>query len=141
VGAPATRDAHRNPTLEVVRLTKRVTHPLRQVAELAAFRLGTQLASIETSRNVRMPVFQSMQPEIIALLFPELAPSAEGPSTQVTALVRDAEGAMEVRHVRPDGNLLKRAMLTGRFNSGKPIVDPQTREVIGYEIEPLAAGW
>ncbi len=36
--------------------------------------------------------------------------------------------------------MMKRALLTGRFNSGKPIVDPQTREVIGYEIEPLVAG-
>jgi len=82
-----------------------------------------------------------MQPEIIALLFPELAAPAGGPSSQVTALVRDAQGAMEVRHLKPDGNMLKRAMLTGRFNSGKPIVDPQTREVIGYEIEPLVAGY
>jgi hypothetical protein len=66
-----------------------------------------------------------MQPEIIALLFPEPAQAAEG--------------AMAVRHLEADGNLMSRAMLTGRFNSGKPIVDPVTREVIGYEIEPLAA--
>jgi hypothetical protein len=88
-----------------------------------------------------MPVIESMQPEIIALLFPEPAQAAAGPCSQVTALVRDAQGAMEVRHLKADLNLMSRAMLTGRFNSGKPIVDPQTREVIGYEIEPLAAGY
>ena len=87
-----------------------------------------------------MQVFRSMQSEIIALLFPEPAKAAEGPATHVTALVRDAEGGIEVRNVKPDGNMMKRALLTGRFNSGKPIVDPQTREVIGYEIEPLVAG-
>jgi hypothetical protein len=81
-----------------------------------------------------------MQPEIIALLFPEPAQASQGPATHVTALVRDAEGAIEVRHLKPDGNMMKRALLTGRFNSGKPILDPQTREVIGYEIEPLVAG-
>ena len=48
---------------------------------------------------------------------------------------------MEVRRVKPDRNLMRRALLTGRFNSGKPIVDPQTREVIGYEIEPLVVGY
>jgi hypothetical protein len=82
-----------------------------------------------------------MQPEIIALLFPEPAQAAEGASPQVTALVRDADGAMEVRHLKADSNLMSQAMLTGRFNSGKPIVDPMTREVIGYEIEPLAAAY
>ena len=81
-----------------------------------------------------------MPSEIIALLFPEPAQAAAAPATHVTALVRDAEGMMEVRQLKPDGNMMKRALLTGRFNSGKPIVDPQTREVIGYEIEPLLAG-
>jgi hypothetical protein len=77
-----------------------------------------------------------MQSEVIALLFPDVS-QAEGPAALVTALLRDAQGAMEVRNLRPDRNLLRMARMAGRFNSGKPIVDPQTREVIGYEIEPL----
>jgi len=81
-----------------------------------------------------------MQPEIIALLFPEPAEAVAGPALLVTALLRDAEGTMELRHLRPDKNLIRRARVTGRFNSGKPILDPQTREVIGYEIEPIADG-
>lgn len=79
-----------------------------------------------------------MQPEVIALLFPEspTAATADGSPT-VTALMRDQQGTMEVRRLRPDKALLRAARLAGRMNSGKPIVDPNTREVIGYEIEPM----
>lgn len=79
-----------------------------------------------------------MQPEVIALLFPESHPSPEGQTPVVTALLRDAEGTMELRNLRPDKALLRAARLAGRLNSGTPIVDPHTREVIGYEIEPMA---
>lgn len=79
-----------------------------------------------------------MQPELIALLFPEPGQSEPGASSQVTAIVRSPEGPMEIRQLRPDRSLLGLARLTGRFNCGKPIVDPVTREVVGYEIEPLA---
>jgi len=72
------------------------------------------------------------------LLFPESHPSPEGPTPLVTALLRDAQGAMELRNLRPDKALLRAARLAGRLNSGKPILDPHTREVIGYEIEPMA---
>jgi hypothetical protein len=78
-----------------------------------------------------------MHSEVIALLFPEERPSAEG-TALVTALVRDAQGFMELRHLRPDKALLRAARIAGRLKSGKPIVDPHTREVIGYEIEPMA---
>lgn len=82
-----------------------------------------------------------MQPEIIALLYPEPAQSAGESADQVTAVMRDAQGVMEVRRIKPDRSLMSRAMLTGRFKSGKPIVDPTTREVIGYEIEPLVSAY
>jgi hypothetical protein len=42
--------------------------------------------------------------------------------------------------MKPDKSLLSEVRLAGRFNCGKPIVDPLTREVIGYEIEPMAVG-
>jgi hypothetical protein len=44
---------------------------------------------------------------------------------------------MELHNLRPDVALIKRARVTGRVNCGKPIVDPVTREVMGYEIEPI----
>jgi hypothetical protein len=78
-----------------------------------------------------------MQSEVIALLFPESPTAAAEGVPTVTALMRDPQGAMEVRRLRPDKALLRAARLTGRMNSGKPIVDPNTREVIGYEIEPM----
>lgn len=79
-----------------------------------------------------------MQSEVIALLFPASGSAAEGTTPLVTALLRDAEGLMELRHLRPDKALLRKARLAGRLNCGTPIVDPLTREVIGYEIDPIA---
>jgi hypothetical protein len=78
-----------------------------------------------------------VQAEIIALLFPEKGPTAGGAVPFVTALMRDAEGLMELRRLAPEASLLGKARVAGRMNRGKPIVDPVTREVIGCEIEPL----
>jgi hypothetical protein len=78
-----------------------------------------------------------MEHEVVALLYPESPPAFEGAVPMVTALLRDAQGLMELRRLRPDTALLRAARVAGRMNSGKPIVDPHTREVIGYEIEPL----
>lgn len=78
-----------------------------------------------------------MDQEVIALLFPEPARTREGPVQAVLALVRDEQGFIEVKSLRPDVALIKRARLTGRVNCGKPILDPITREVMGYEIAPI----
>lgn len=79
-----------------------------------------------------------MHSEVIALLFPAPSAAVEGSTPLVTALLRDAEGLMELRHLRPDKALLRQARVAGRLNCGTPIVDPHTREVIGYEIAPIA---
>ena len=79
-----------------------------------------------------------MQSEVIALLFPALGPGFDGSTPLVTALVRDVDGVMEVRQLRPDRTLLHKARVAGRLNCGTPIIDPVTREVIGYEIDPIA---
>jgi hypothetical protein len=75
--------------------------------------------------------------EVIALLFPEPNRAKEGTVQAVLALLRDEQGVMEVKSIRPDVALIKRARLTGRLNCGTPILDPATREVMGYEIEPI----
>ena len=75
--------------------------------------------------------------EVIALLFPEPKRGHEGTIQAVIALVRDEQGLMEVKNLRPDMALIKRARLTGRVNCGTPIIDPVTRQVIGYEIDPI----
>jgi hypothetical protein len=76
--------------------------------------------------------------EVIALLFPEKSSPQGGASPLVTALLRDAQGLMQLRSLVPDASLLRQARVAGRMNRGTPIVDPATREVIGCEIEPLA---
>ena len=80
-------------------------------------------------------VVRHMDLEVIALLFPEPSRAKEGAVQSVLALVRDEQGLMEVKNLRPDIALIKR--VTGRVNCGRPIRDPATREVIGYEIEPI----
>jgi hypothetical protein len=82
----------------------------------------------------------TMKSEIIALLFPDTPKVADGSEPMVTALLRDAQGLMELRRVKPDRGLLRHARIAGRFNCGIPIVDPETREIIGYEIEPMSVG-
>ena len=75
--------------------------------------------------------------EVLALLFPE--PAASGnPSSSVTAFVRDPQGGLMLASVVPNRTLLETALVAGRWNTGTPILDPQTREIIGYELSPLA---
>lgn len=76
--------------------------------------------------------------EVIALLFPEQGPAGRGTESIATALLRDAQGLLGLRSLVPDASVLRQARVVGRMNRGKPIVDPASREVIGYEIEPLA---
>ena len=75
--------------------------------------------------------------EVIALLFPEPTRAKDGPTPLAIALMRDAQGSIELRQLRPDRALIQRALVTGRMNGGTPIRDPITREIIGYEIEPI----
>lgn len=75
--------------------------------------------------------------EVIALLFPEKSSPQAGATPVVMALLRDAQGLMQLRSLVPDPSLLRQARVAGRMNRGKPILDPATREVIGCEIEPL----
>lgn len=68
--------------------------------------------------------------EVIALVLPE-----EGDTIRTATIVlRDAHGSMSVRQIATDDELL-RSEITARFRMGKPIVDPDTREVVGYEME------
>jgi hypothetical protein len=78
-----------------------------------------------------------MDHEVIALLFPDPTRMKEGPVQAVLALVRDELGFIEIKSLRPDVSLIKRARVTGRVDCGTPILDPVTREVMGYEIAPI----
>jgi hypothetical protein len=81
---------------------------------------------------------ETITPEqVLALLFPEPAKSGAVGSS-VTAFVQDPQGGLMLASVVPNRALLETARVAGRFNSGTPILDPSTREIIGYELAPLA---
>lgn len=72
--------------------------------------------------------------EIIALVFPE-----DGDTVRTaTVVLRDATGTMTVRQVASDDALLS-SDASLRFRKGAPILDPRSREVMGYELEPRSA--
>ena len=75
--------------------------------------------------------------EVLALLFPE-PPAGGKPSGQVTAFVQEAGGNLALHTVVPDSRMLQRARVAGRYKNGTPIIDPATREIIGYELAPIA---
>jgi hypothetical protein len=54
-------------------------------------------------------------------------------------LIRNADGQMSLQTVNPDSTLGQFAMSTGCFRKGAPIIDPVTRETLGYEMEMVAS--
>jgi hypothetical protein len=77
--------------------------------------------------------------EVIALVLADggeprhAAPVAEG----AKRLVRDALGRMSLEEVGSQEEFDRTARQTGCFRRGEAIVDPKTREVIGYEMEEV----
>ena len=56
----------------------------------------------------------------------------------VTALVRDEHGRVTLETITASSSFLDQVLTTGCFRRGKPIVDPVTRQVMGYEMEMVA---
>ena len=82
--------------------------------------------------------------EIIALLLPERTPRRGAVSLRDRAqgaqrLIRDSNGRIVLEDVESEEDFDRTARITGCFRRGKPIRDPGTREVIGYEMEEVAA--
>jgi hypothetical protein len=79
------------------------------------------------------------QAEVIAMVMPEGEGTNGSARTQrmATLLMRSADGQMSLQTVRTDSELGQRAMSTGCFRNGKPIVDPVTRQLLGYEMERI----
>jgi hypothetical protein len=75
--------------------------------------------------------------EILALLIPEPSTTG-GPTPMATALVRDEQFGLRLQSVVPSRQLVGRALVTARADTGIPILDPHTREIIGYEFSALA---
>ena len=69
------------------------------------------------------PMSEPITPEeVLALLIPEAA-AAGAPSAMATAVVRDEDGALQLRSVVPNRHMLSRALVAGRVNDGTPIID------------------
>ena len=82
--------------------------------------------------------------EVIALLLPERTPRRGAISLSDRArgaqrLVRSPDGRIVLEDVESEEDFERTARITGCFRRGKPIRDPGTREVIGYEMEEVAA--
>ncbi|MGD8978094.1 MAG: hypothetical protein PVG91_10860 [Gammaproteobacteria bacterium] len=70
-----------------------------------------------------------MAREILAVLMPE---DAEGGQSPLQALIRTDEGGVELSDIQ-DRSALDRSAVC--FEQGKAIIDPHSKEVIGYEME------
>lgn len=80
--------------------------------------------------------------EVIALLLPEHATRRAGGSVSNRArgaqlLIRGPDGRILLEDVESEEEFDRTARNTGCFRHGKPIRDPGTREVIGYEMEEV----
>lgn len=83
--------------------------------------------------------------QVIALLLPDeytesaaMNRAGNYVAQGATLLVRDSEGRMLLETVTPDTQFMEQIMTTSRFRRGKAIVDPMSRQVMGYEMEMIA---
>jgi hypothetical protein len=78
------------------------------------------------------------QDEVLARFIPDVRRlGCSDPGVPMaTILVRSADGRMSLQPVDPDATLGQEALATGAFRKGNPIVDPVSRRILGYEMEP-----
>lgn len=78
--------------------------------------------------------------EVIALLLGETGDSrwrSANSSLGAQRLVRDANGRVSLEAIASQEEFDRTARSTGCFRRGKPIRDPASSEVIGYEMEEV----
>ncbi len=78
--------------------------------------------------------------ETIALLLGDSGDERWQPRDYVTGaqrLVRDADGHVVLEAIQSEEEFDQTARTTGCFRRGKPIRDPETGDVIGYEMEEV----
>jgi hypothetical protein len=73
--------------------------------------------------------------EVIAVL---VAGYDDDGSERATVILRDSQGNVTMKQMSAEDGLLQRVASSDRFRRGKPIVDPGSRQVVGYELERVA---
>jgi hypothetical protein len=53
-------------------------------------------------------------------------------------LIRESDGQISLQNASLDSTFGQYAVQTGCFRRGNPIIDPVTRETLGYEMERVA---
>jgi hypothetical protein len=80
--------------------------------------------------------------QVIAFLMPEVTAEVfTGPHSLAqgaSALLRDAAGKITIEPVTKDSAFVEQMMTTGCFRRGKAIVDPVSRQIMGYEMEMIS---
>lgn len=79
--------------------------------------------------------------EVIALVVDEPGNEAETSAIENTGahrLIREADGRVSLEPIESEAEFDRLAKDTGCFRRGRAIRDPQTSEVIGYEMEEIA---
>ena len=82
----------------------------------------------------------SSKAEVIALLLGERSSPLRSDAPAVLGaqrLVRNSDGRIVLENVKSREEFDETARTTGCFRRGKPIYDPESREVIGYEMEEV----
>ena len=76
--------------------------------------------------------------EVLAVILPD-AYTGDERTRSATVLLRDPDGHLEVRSMPARDVLADRRMARGCMRRGTPILDPTSREVVGYEMEAVSA--
>jgi hypothetical protein len=78
---------------------------------------------------------RELDPEdVIAILMPD----SDGDGAHgATVIFRGADGQVSVRQMDAADAAVRKAARTGCFRRGKPILDPLSRQVMGYEMEEV----
>jgi len=80
--------------------------------------------------------------EVIALVLDEPATAGNASFLDCTGahrLIREADGSVSLEPVESQADFDRAAKDTGCFRRGRAIRDPQTLEIIGYEMEQVGA--
>jgi hypothetical protein len=97
--------------------------------------------SYPTTRNCEGKTMSDSE-EVIALVLGDSDEQDEWPDNDDTVgakrLVRHDDGTVTLEPIASREEFERTARTTGCFRRGQPILDPETQEIIGYEMEAVS---